>query len=161
PNHVSVKSDHWILQMCRESGMITPFEENLVREIKGRRIISAGISSYWDDLPLGPGGFRVFFPLASSGVCPQKFYEKLLVEAPLRTSEDGSQYWLLPPHSYALGVTVETFHMPRNVIGMCTGKSTYARCFRGDTRVALVDGSSLKIDEIAARSEKGELFWGY
>src|SRR5262245_4045360 len=113
--------------MCRESGMITPFEERLVRELKGRRVISAGISSYGYDLRLAPDGFRVFSPIASAEIDPKNFDENSLVEAPRRTSEDGSQYWLLPPHSYALGVTVETFNMPRNVIGICLGKSTYAR----------------------------------
>ena len=141
--------------------MITPFEERLVREIKGRRVISAGISSYGYDLRLAPDGFRVFSPIASAEIDPKNFDENSLIEAPLRVSEDGSQYWLLPPHSYALGVTVETFNLPRNVIAYCLGKSTYARCFHGATRVALVDGSSPKIDEMAARSEKGELFWGY
>lgn len=113
--------------MCRECGMITPFEEKLVREIEGRRIISAGISSYGYDLRLAQDGFRVFSPIVSAEIDPKNFDENSLIEAPLRTSEDGSQYWLLPPHSYALGVTVETFNMPRNAIGICLGKSTYAR----------------------------------
>jgi deoxycytidine triphosphate deaminase len=158
---VSVKSDRWILKMCREGGMIKPFEARLVREIEGRRIISAGVSSYGYDLRLAQDGFRVFSPIASAEIDPKNFDENSLVEAPLRVAEDGSQYWLLPPHSYALGVTVETFNMPRNVVAYCLGKSTYARCFHSATRVALVDGSSPKIEEMAARSEKGELFWGY
>lgn len=127
PNRVSVKSDRWIIRMCREHELITPFEERLVRDIDGRRIISAGVSSYGYDLRLAPDGFRVFSPIASAEIDPKKFDERSLIEAPLRTAEDGSQYWLLPPHSYALGVTVETFHMPRNVIGLCLGKSSYAR----------------------------------
>jgi dCTP deaminase len=113
---VSVKSDRWILNMCREHELITPFEERLVREIDGRRIISAGVSSS-----------GVFSPIASAEIDPKKFDEKSLIEAPLRKSDDGSEYWLLPPHSYALGVTVEKFNMPRNVIGFCLGKSSYAR----------------------------------
>jgi dCTP deaminase len=124
---VSVKSDRWILNMCREHELITPFEERLVREIDGRRIISAGVSSYGYDLRLAPDGFRVFSPIASAEIDPKKFDEKSLIEAPLRKSDDGSEYWLLPPHSYALGVTVEKFNMPRNVIGFCLGKSSYAR----------------------------------
>lgn len=124
---MSVKSDRWILQMCREHQMITPFEEGLVREVEGRRIISAGLSSYGYDLRLAADGFRVFSPIASAEIDPKKFDENSLIEAPLRTAEDGSLFWLLPPHSYALGATVETFNMPRNVIGICLGKSTYAR----------------------------------
>ncbi|MFN0111400.1 MAG: dCTP deaminase [Blastocatellia bacterium] len=124
---MSVKSDRWILQMCQERQMITPFETGLVRELEGHRIISAGLSSYGYDLRLAADGFRVFSPIASSEIDPKNFDEKSLIEAPLRTAEDGSQYWLLPPHSYALGATVETFNMPGNVIGICLGKSTYAR----------------------------------
>lgn len=124
---MSVKSDRWILRMCREHSMIAPFEEKLVREIEGRRIISAGVSSYGYDLRLAADGFRVFSPIVSAEIDPKNFDESSLIEAPLRTSDDGSQYWLLPPLSYALGVTVETFNIPRNVIGLCMGKSTYAR----------------------------------
>jgi dCTP deaminase len=124
---VSVKSDRWILRMCREQGMIEPFEDRLIREIDGRRIISAGLSSYGYDLRLAPDGFRVFSPIASAVIDPKNFDESSLISAPPRISEDGSQYWLLPPHSYALGVTVETFRIPRNVIAYCMGKSTYAR----------------------------------
>jgi dCTP deaminase len=113
--------------MCREKELITPFEERLIREVDGRRIISAGLSSYGYDLRLARDGFRVFSPIASAEIDPKNFDEGSLIEAPLRTSEDGSQFWLLPPHSYALGVTVETFNMPRKVIAYCMGKSTYAR----------------------------------
>lgn len=158
---MSVKSDRWILRMCREQQLITPFEDKLVREIDGRRIISAGLSSYGYDLRLASDGFRVFSPIASAEIDPKCFDESSLVESPLKTAEDGSRYWLMPPHTYALGVTVETFNMPRNVIGICIGKSTYARCFRGDTRVALVDGTSPTLEEMSHRAEKGELFWGY
>lgn len=124
---MSVKSDNWILKMCREHNLITPFEEKLVRESHGHRIISAGLSSYGYDLRLAPDGFRIFSPIASAEIDPKKFDESSLIESPLRTSEDGSKYWLLPPHSYALGVTVETFNIPTNVIALCLGKSTYAR----------------------------------
>src|SRR5262249_20630297 len=141
PFHVSVKSDRWILQMCRESGMIKPFEARLVREVEGRRIISAGVSSYGYDLRLAPDGFRVFSPIASAEIDPKNFDENSLIEAPLRVSEDGSQYWLLPPHSYALGVTVETFNMPRNVVGLCMGK-----CLPGDVRV--IDASTGEVVEL-------------
>lgn len=113
--------------MCREHQLITPFEDSLIREIDGRRIISAGLSSYGYDLRLAPDGFRVFSPIASVEIDPKNFDESSLVNAPLKVSDDGSQYWLMPPHTYALGVTVETFNIPRNVIGVCLGKSTYAR----------------------------------
>jgi dCTP deaminase len=124
---VSVKSDRWIKQMSREHELISPFEDTLVREVDGRRVISLGVSSYGYDLRLAPDGFRVFSPIASVEIDPKNFDERSLVEAPLLTAADGSRYWLLPPHSYALGVTIERFNMPANVIGFCLGKSTYAR----------------------------------
>src|SRR5262249_7267542 len=127
--------------MCRENGMIKPFEARLVREVEGRRIISAGGSSYGYGLRLAPDGFRVFSPIASAEIDPKNFDENSLVEAPLRVAEDGSQYWLLPPHSYALGVTVETFDMPRNVVGLCMGK-----CLPGDARV--IDASTGEMVEL-------------
>ncbi|HXF03888.1 MAG TPA: LAGLIDADG family homing endonuclease [Blastocatellia bacterium] len=110
--------------------MIVPFEERLVREVEGRRIISAGLSSYGYDIRLAKDGFYIFSPIKGREIDPKNFDSDSLIEAPLRTAEDGSQYWLLPPLSYALGVTVETFNIPRKVIGLCFGK-----CLSGDTRV--------------------------
>lgn len=125
-------NDRQIIALC-EAGMITPFEPGQVREtydfqLAGqRRIISYGTSSFGYDIRLCPSSFRVFSPVASVVIDPKKFDERSLIEAPLRTADDGSRYWLMPPHSYALGVTVETFNIPRNVTALCVGKSTYAR----------------------------------
>lgn len=124
---MTVKSDKWIRKMALEYGMITPFEESLIREFEGRRIISCGVSSYGYDMRLAKDGFFIFSPIKGREIDPKQFDNDSLIEAPLRTADDGSQYWLLPPLSYALGVTVEAFNMPRNVIGLCFGKSTYAR----------------------------------
>ncbi len=124
---MTVKSDRWIRQMAEEHKLIDPFNATLVREVEGRRIISAGASSYGYDMRLADDGFRVFSPIHGREIDPKHFDEESLVEPPLRTAEDGSRYYLMPPHSYALGVTVETFRMPRNVTGICMGKSTYAR----------------------------------
>ena len=124
---MSIKSDRWIRQAAQECGLIDPFEPKLLRQVEGRRIISAGASSYGYDMRLADDGFRVFSPIHGREIDPKKFDEESLVEPPLRTAEDGSRYYLMPPHSYALGVTVETFHMPRNVTGIALGKSTYAR----------------------------------
>jgi len=122
-----VKSDKWIRRMALEYGMIVPFEERLIREVEGRRIISAGLSSYGYDIRLAKDGFFIFSPIKGREIDPKNFDTSSLIEAPLRTAEDGSQYWLLPPLSYALGVTIETFNIPRRVIGLAFGKSTYAR----------------------------------
>src|SRR2546423_1846486 len=124
---MSGKSDRWIRRMAKEAKLIEPFNERLVREIEGRRIISAGASSYGYDMRLADDGFRVFSPIHGREIDPKKFDEESLVEPPLRTTEDGSKYYLMPPHSYALGVTVETFRMPRTVTGIALGKSTNAR----------------------------------
>lgn len=126
-------NDQQIIALCevtpRSLGMITPFEPSQVRVTEQSRIISYGTSSFGYDLRLCPdGGFRVFSPIGSAEIDPKNFDEKCLVEAPLRKADDSSYYWLLPPHTYALGVTVETFNMPDNVLGVCVGKSTLARC---------------------------------
>jgi dCTP deaminase len=124
---MTVKSDRWIRRMSEEAQLIHPFSQSLIRDIEGRRIISAGASSYGYDMQLADDGFRVFSPIHGREIDPKNFDEDSLIEPPLRMAEDGSRYYLLPPHSYALGVTVETFRMPRNVTGICMCKSTYAR----------------------------------
>jgi dCTP deaminase len=113
--------------MVEQAELISPFDAQLVREMDGRRIISAGASSYGYDMRLADDGFRVFSPIHAREIDPKHFDDESLVEPPLRTAEDGSRYYLMPPHSYALGVSVETFSMPRNVTGIAMGKSTYAR----------------------------------
>lgn len=113
--------------MATEESMIEPFLPGLVRQIEDRKIISAGASSYGYDMRLADDGFRVFSPVHGIEIDPKKFDESSLVEPPLRISEDNSRYYLLPPHSYGLGVTMETFKMPRRVTGIALGKSTYAR----------------------------------
>lgn len=124
---MTVKSDNWIRKMALEVGMIAPFEARLLREINGRKIISAGTSCYGYDMRLAIDGFRVFSPIGGREIDPKRFDAESLIDAPLRTADDGSQYWLLPPHAYALALTVETFNMPRRVTGIAMGKSTYAR----------------------------------
>ena len=113
--------------MAEEAQLISPFNATLVREVEGRRIISAGASSYGYDMRLADDGFRVFSPIHGREIDPKRFDEESLVEPPLRTADDGSKYYLMSPHSYALGVSVETFRMPRTVTGICLGKSSYAR----------------------------------
>jgi dCTP deaminase len=125
--NMSIKSDKWIREQAESNQMITPFLPELLREVNGNRIISAGASSYGYDMRLADDGFRVFSPIRGTEIDPKKFDEGSLIEPPLRTAEDGAKYYLLPPHHYGLGVTVETFKMPRNVTGVALGKSTYAR----------------------------------
>ncbi len=124
---MSIKSDVWIRRMATEKAMISPFLPELVREKGGRRIISAGASSYGYDMRLADDGFRVFSSVYGLEIDPKHFDENSLIEPILRESDDGAKYYLLPPHHYGLGVTIETFKMPRNVTGIALGKSTYAR----------------------------------
>ena len=124
---MSIKSDLWLRRMAVERQMITPFLPELVREENGKRIISAGASSYGYDMRLADDGFRIFSSVYGLEIDPKHFDESSLIEPPLRTAEDGARYYLLPPHHYGLGVTVETFKLPRNVTGLAIGKSTYAR----------------------------------
>src|SRR5215208_1669851 len=87
---MSVKSDRWIRRMAEEHQLIQPFEAALVRESGGRRIISAGASSYGYDMRLADDGFRVFSPVHGREIDPKRFDEECLVEPPLRTADDGS-----------------------------------------------------------------------
>lgn len=124
---MTIKSDVWLRKMAEEQDMISPFLPELVRESNGNRIISAGCSSYGYDMRLADDGFRIFSSVSGLEIDPKKFDEKSLIEPELRIAEDGAKYYILPPHHYGLGVTVETFKMPRNVTGVALGKSTYAR----------------------------------
>ena len=150
---MSVKSDRWIRRMATERKMIEPFEANQVRQVDGARVISYGTSSYGYDVRCAPE-FKVFTNINSAIVDPKKFDESSFVDMRGSTC-------VIPPNSFALARTVEYFRIPRNVLTICVGKSTYARCFSGDTRVALVDGTAPTLEEMARRAERGELFFGY
>ena len=113
--------------MCETQELISPFEPQLLRQVENRKIISCGLSSYGYDCRLARDEFKVFSPVQGTEINPKKFDPNSLLDIPLRTDEDGSLYWLLPPHSYALGVTIERFSIPRNVTAIALGKSTYAR----------------------------------
>ncbi len=124
---MAIKSDLWLRKMAEEHEMISPFLPELLREVNGNKIISAGSSSYGYDMRLADDGFRIFSSVYGNEIDPKKFDERSLIEPDLHTSKDGSRYYLLPPNHYGLGVTVETFKMPRRVTGVALGKSTYAR----------------------------------
>lgn len=124
---MTIKSDLWLRRMVEETGMIDPFLPDQLREVEGNKIISAGSSSYGYDMRLADDGFRIFSSVYGLEIDPKHFDEDSLIEPELRSADDGSRYYLLPPHHYGLGVTVETFRMPRNITGIALGKSTYAR----------------------------------
>jgi dCTP deaminase len=113
---MSIKSDRWIRRMALEHGMIEPFEEKQVRQ----GVISFGLSSYGYDMRIAPQ-FRIFTNVNSAIVDPKQFDERSFVEY------DGD-VCIVPPNSFALASSIEYFRIPRNVMTICVGKSTYARC---------------------------------
>jgi len=113
---MSIKSDRWIRRMAREHAMIEPFVDGQVRE----GAISYGVSSYGYDMRVAPE-FRIFTNVLSVIVDPKHFDARSFVEF------DGD-VCIVPPNSFALARSVEYFRIPRNVLTICLGKSTYARC---------------------------------
>ncbi|HUH94590.1 MAG TPA: dCTP deaminase, partial [Casimicrobiaceae bacterium] len=150
---MSIKSDRWIRRMAAEQRMIEPFEPGQVRAANGHRIVSYGTSSYGYDVRCSDE-FKLFTDINTTIVDPKNFDAKSFVDI-------RGEHCIIPPNSFALARTIEYFRVPRNVLVVCLGKSTYARCFRGDTRVALVDGTFATLEEMARRADSGELFWGY
>ena len=149
---MSIKSDNWIRRLAA-GGMIEPFEAEQVRSIDGHKIVSYGTSSYGYDVRCARE-FKIFTNINSSIVDPKAFDPQSFVDL-------TSDVCIIPPNSFALARTVEYFRIPRSVLVITLGKSTYARCFRGDTRVALVDGTAPSLEEMARRADRGETFLGY
>ena len=116
---MGIKNDCWI-RLSAEKGMITPFESRQVRISKGNYILSYGTSSYGYDVRC-TDRFKVFTNIHSAVVDPKSFDEKSFVDI-------NSDICVIPPNSFALARTVEYFKIPRNVLTVCLGKSTYARC---------------------------------
>ena len=118
---MSIKSDKWIKEMSSNHKMIEPFEHGQVREGKdNERLISYGTSSYGYDVRCS-NEFKVFTNIHSATVDPKKFDENSFVDV-------VSDVCVIPPNSFALASTVEYFRIPRNILTICLGKSTYARC---------------------------------
>lgn len=106
--------------MAKEHDMIEPFVEELVRSVNGRAVVSFGTSSFGYDLRVS-NKFKIFTNVHSSVIDPKNFDSKGLVE----TTGDVC---LIPPNSFALALSMEWFRIPKNVLTICVGKSTYARC---------------------------------
>jgi dCTP deaminase len=117
---MSICSDQWIRRMAREHGMIEPFADAQVRESNGGRVISYGVSSYGYDLRVADE-FKVFTNVYSSVVDPKAFDPRSFVDV-------KTDVCLVPPNSFALARSIEYFRIPRDVLTVCLGKSTYARC---------------------------------
>jgi len=117
---MGIKADKWIRRMADENKMIEPFEAGQVRESEQERIISYGTSSYGYDVRCSDE-FKIFTNINSAIVDPKNFSEQSFVDV-------KSDVCIIPPNSFALARTVEYFRIPRDVLTICLGKSTYARC---------------------------------
>ena len=117
---MSIKSDLWIRRMADQHKMIEPFEAGQVRHKDGEKLISYGTSSYGYDVRCSRE-FKVFTNINSATVDPKAFDSNSFVDV-------ESDVCVIPPNSFALARTVEYFRIPRNVLTVCLGKSTYARC---------------------------------
>jgi dCTP deaminase len=118
--NMSIKSDQWIRRMAQQHNMIEPFVEGQVRDADGNRVISYGTSSYGYDVRCADE-FKIFTNINSAIVDPKNFDENSFVDV-------KSDVCIIPPNSFALARTVEYLRIPRNVLTICLGKSTYARC---------------------------------
>lgn len=117
---MSIKSDRWIRRMAQQHGMIEPFEPGQVRDNGTGRVISYGTSSYGYDIRCSDE-FKIFTNINSTIVDPKDFDANSFVDVKAKVC-------MIPPNSFALARTVEYFRIPRNVLTVCLGKSTYARC---------------------------------
>jgi dCTP deaminase len=113
---MGLKPDHWIRKMALEQRMIEPFADSQVRN----GVISYGVSSYGYDIRVADE-FKIFTNVYSAVVDPKNFDPKSMVDY-------QGEVCIIPPNSFALGRTVEYFRIPRSVLTICLGKSTYARC---------------------------------
>jgi len=113
---MSIKSDRWIKKMAQEHQMIEPFVDDQVRQ----GVISYGVSSYGYDVRVG-NEFKVFTNVYNTVVDPKSFDPRSFVDI-------VAEECIIPPNSFALASTIEYFRIPRDVLTVCLGKSTYARC---------------------------------
>ncbi len=117
---MSIKSDKWIRRMAESHNMIEPFEADQVKQGENGRVISYGTSSYGYDIRCSDE-FKIFTNINSAIVDPKDFDSSSFVDF-------KGDVCIIPPNSFALARTVEYFRIPRNVLTVCLGKSTYARC---------------------------------
>lgn len=113
---MSIMNDRWITQMARERGMIEPFEDRQVRQ----GVISYGVSSYGYDMRVARE-FRIFTNVMNSIIDPKQFDARCFVEV-------ETDVCIVPANSFALARSVEYFRIPRDILTVTVGKSTYARC---------------------------------
>lgn len=117
---MTIKSDQWIKRMALQHGMIDPFTENQIHQNESGRMVSYGTSSYGYDVRCA-NEFKIFTNINSAIVDPKAFDSNSFVDV-------KSDICIIPPNSFALARTIEYFRIPRDVLTICVGKSTYARC---------------------------------
>lgn len=117
---MSILNDLKIIERCKNDGMISPFLENQVREINNEKVISYGVSSYGYDARVARE-FKIFTNINSSIIDPKNFQTQSFVDT-------ETDVCIIPPNSFALARTVEYFKIPKDILVVCVGKSTYARC---------------------------------
>lgn len=117
---MGIKSDKWIREMAMNHGMIEPFEPKQISSEQDKRVISYGTSSYGYDVRCADE-FKVFTNINSVIVDPKNFDANSFIDI-------KANVCIIPPNSFALARTIEYFRIPRNVLTICLGKSTYARC---------------------------------
>lgn len=123
---MSILSDKEIKDLAINHGMISPFEDHLVRNKEGKKVISYGLSSYGYDIRFSPKQCLIFGRPLEGDCNPKDFNKDILKPAELHEDEHG-QFFILPPYSYCLGVAEERLCMPEDVTALAIGKSTYAR----------------------------------
>ena len=121
---MTIQSDKWIKS---QTGMITPIVNEQVRLSGDQKIVSYGVTSYGYDVRLAPE-LKLFNKYSQRIINPKQFDESILLDLEIETDNKGGQFFMLPEHGFALGRSVETFKIPRDVLVTCVGKSTYARC---------------------------------
>ena len=117
---MSIKSDKWIIDQSENHQLISPFEPKQIRELNGEKIVSYGVSSYGYDVRCA-NEFKIFTNTHSAIVDPKEFDPNSFIDV---TADEC----IIPPNSFALARTMEYFKIPENVLVICLGKSTYARC---------------------------------
>lgn len=120
-----IKNDKWIRELADRGGIV-PFEPAQIRRLDDRPVISYGLSSFGYDIRLSPSDFRIFRHIPGTVVDPKNFNPDNLEPAALHHDDNG-EFFVLPAHSYGLGVAIERLEVPNNVTIVCVGKSTYAR----------------------------------
>lgn len=126
-----LKNDKWIIEQASK-GMIEPFEPELVRSVVNNSgnnipVLSYGVSSYGYDIRLSKSEFLIFKHIPGTIINPKKFNPRNLEAVELQHDEYGD-FFIIPAHSYGLGVALEKLDIPPNITVVCVGKSSYARC---------------------------------